>query len=120
MAGMEITETLHANSREEWRAWLEDHHATNKEIWLVSYKKATGKPRITYEEAIEEALCFGWIDSTGKSIDAERTALRFTPRRPKSNWVEANKARARRLIASGRMTPAGLAVLPPDVRGSED
>jgi uncharacterized protein YdeI (YjbR/CyaY-like superfamily) len=112
---MEITETFHAHSRDEWRQWLEEHHAVKKEIWLVSYKKTTGKPCITYEEAIEEALCYGWIDSTGKSIDAERTALRFTPRRLKSNWVEVNKERARRLIADGRMTPAGLAVLPPDV-----
>jgi uncharacterized protein YdeI (YjbR/CyaY-like superfamily) len=79
----------------------------------------TGKPRITYEESIEEALCFGWIDSTGKSLDAERTALRFSPRRPKSNWVEINKERARRLIAAGLMTPAGYAALPPDVRESE-
>lgn len=98
--------------REEWRRWLEEHHATTREIWLVSYKRATGKPSLPYVEAVEEALCFGWIDSTGKGIDEEHTALRYTPRRPKSSWTELNKERARRLIASGRMTPAGMAVLP--------
>ncbi len=116
---MEITETLHVTRLEEWRAWLEEHHATSKEIWLVSYKKSAGKPRVTYEDAIDEALCFGWIDSTAKTIDVERSALRFTPRRPKSHWTEVNKERARRLIASSRMTESGMAVLPDlDVKDS--
>jgi len=113
---MEITETLYVTTREEFRQWLEQNHALKKEIWLVQYKKATGKPSIPYVEAVEEATCFGWIDSLEKSMDTERYATRFTPRRPKSNWTEANKERARRMIADGKMTEAGLATLPPDVK----
>ncbi len=109
---MDITETLQVADREEWRAWLQKHHATKKEIWLITQRSATGKPSLSYLHAVEEALCFGWIDGIAKKMDAERTAQRFTPRRPKSNWTELNKERARRLIAQGRMTPAGRAVLP--------
>jgi len=81
-----------------------------------SYKKATKKPSINYVDAVEEALCFGWIDGLEKSMDAERYALRFSPRRPKSNWTETNKERVRKLIAQGKMTDAGHAVLPPDMK----
>ena len=88
---------------------------SKKEIWLVQYKKATKKPSISYVEAVEEAICFGWIDGFEKGMDSERYATRFTPRRPRSNWTETNKERARRLIAEGRMTEAGLACLPADV-----
>ena len=109
---MQITQTLHVTTRDEWRAWLAEQHAAASEIWLVSYKTETGRPKIPYKHAVEEALCFGWIDGIAKSLDAERSAQRFTPRRPKSNWTELNKERARRLIAAGRMTAAGLAVLP--------
>jgi uncharacterized protein YdeI (YjbR/CyaY-like superfamily) len=109
---MEITKTLHVTTREEWRQWLAANHAVEKEIWLVSYTAKSGKPAIPYLAAVEEALCFGWIDGIAKKMDAERTAQRFTPRRPKSNWTELNKERMRRLIASGKMTPAGLAVAP--------
>ncbi len=109
---MDITETLYVADRKEWRKWLEVHHPTAKDIWLVSYSKQSGKPSISYLHAVEEALCFGWIDSIAKKIDAERTAQRFSPRRPKSNWTELNKERARRLIAAGQMTPAGFATLP--------
>ena len=112
---MKITKTLHVTNRKDWRKWLREHYKTEKEIWLVYYKKATGKPRIEYNDAVEEALCFGWIDSTEKSMDAERYATRFSPRRPRSNWTETNKERARRLIAEGKMTEAGLASLPEDV-----
>jgi uncharacterized protein YdeI (YjbR/CyaY-like superfamily) len=87
-----------------------------REIWLVSYRKSTGKPSLRYVDAVEEALCFGWIDGLEKTIDSERYALRFSPRRPKSNWTETNKERARRLIAEGRMTEAGFASLPEDAR----
>ena len=111
---MEIDETLYVANREGFRKWLEENHKSKKEIWLIQYKKATKKPSINYVEAVEEALCFGWIDSTEKSMDAERYATRFSPRRLKSNWTEANKERARRLIAEGRMTEAGLASLPED------
>jgi uncharacterized protein YdeI (YjbR/CyaY-like superfamily) len=113
---MEIGETLYVTTTEAFRAWLEKNHEAKKEIWLVQYKKATKKPSIDYIAAVEEALCFGWIDNTQKSIDSERYATRFSPRRAKSNWTETNKERARRLIAAGKMTEAGFATLPPDVK----
>lgn len=109
---MEITETLYAGNRAMWRAWLEAHHATAREIWLITYGRKSGGRSVSYLDAVEEALCFGWIDGISKKLDAERTAQRFTPRRPKSNWTELNKERARRLIAAGLMTEAGRAVLP--------
>jgi len=100
---------LEVATRRAWRAWLRAHHRTAKEIWLVYYRKASGRPRIAYNDAVEEALCFGWIDSQQKGIDAERVAQRFSPRRPGSPWSEMNKERLRRLIAARKMTPAGLA-----------
>lgn len=112
MPPVEITETLHVTDRASWREWLEDNHKTAREIWLVSYKSVTNKPRVSYLASVEEALCFGWIDGIAKSLDAERTAQRFTPRRPNSHWTELNKERARRLISQGLMTEAGLAILP--------
>ena len=111
---MEIGETIYVITREDFRKWLEENHKSKKEIWLIQYKKATKKPSINYVEAVEEGICFGWIDGLEKSMDAERYALRFSPRRPKSNWTDTNKARARRMIAEGRMTEAGLASLPKD------
>ena len=112
---MEISETLYVTTGDDFRKWLEENHKSKKEIWLIQYKKSAKKPSIDYIEAVEEALCFGWIDGTQKSIDAERYALRFSPRRPRSNWTETNKERARRLIAAGKMTEAGRAILPPDL-----
>ena len=109
---MEITETLYVSTRDEWRKWLSEYHATKKEIWLISYAKNDSKPSILYLHAVEEALCFGWIDGIAKKIDSDGTAQRFTPRRPKSNWSALNKERARRLIQNGKMTEAGLKVLP--------
>ncbi|MDY6965323.1 MAG: YdeI/OmpD-associated family protein [Halobacteriota archaeon] len=94
--------------REEWRNWLEEHHETEDEIWLIYYKKHTGKPRIPYDDAVEEAICFGWIDGIVKKIDEEKYAQRYTPRRKKSVWSDLNKIRARKMIESGRMTSAGL------------
>ena len=113
---MEIGETIYVTTSDEFRMWLIQNHQTKKEIWLIQYKKATKKPSINYVEAVEEALCFGWIDGLEKGMDAERYALRFSPRRPKSNWTNTNKDRARRMIAEGRMTQAGRAALPPDVK----
>lgn len=104
-----MTETHHAPNQAAWRVWLEQHHRRTKEIWLVTDKRT---PNVSYLEAVEEALCFGWIDGIAKRIDTHRNAQRFTPRRPKSHWTELNKERARRLIAQGRMTEAGRAVLP--------
>ena len=113
---MQIGETIYVTTGDEFRKWLLENHKTKKEIWLIQYKKATKKPSINYVEAVEEALCFGWIDGLEKSMDAERYALRFSPRRPKSNWTETNKERVRKLIAQGKMTDAGHAVLPPDMK----
>jgi uncharacterized protein YdeI (YjbR/CyaY-like superfamily) len=96
-------------SREEWRAWLDEHHANSTEAWLVHCKKGAARPCLGYEEGVEEALCFGWIDGMLKSIDGETYALRYTPRRRGSIWSESNKARAERLTGEGRMTSAGLA-----------
>lgn len=90
-------------------AWLEEHHATTDHIWVGYYKKATTKPSVTWEETVEEALCFGWIDGIRKSIDGESYMNRFTPRNPKSVWSKRNIELADRLIAEGRMRPAGLA-----------
>lgn len=109
---MEIKETYYAKNRKEWRAWLREHHDAKTEIWLVYYNKASGKPRIPYNDAVEEALCYGWIDSTLKKIDRDRFTQRFTPRKPKAVWSAMNLERARRLMELGRMTKAGLAKLP--------
>jgi uncharacterized protein YdeI (YjbR/CyaY-like superfamily) len=115
---MDIGETLLVTTAAGFREWLRAHHRDKKEIWLIQYKKATKKPSISYADAVEEAICFGWIDSFEKGMDAERYATRFTPRRAKSNWTEGNKERARKLIAQGRMTAAGLMTLPDDVHGN--
>ena len=113
---MQIGETLLVHSAQEWRAWLVEHHHDKKEIWLIYYKKASGKRGISYEESVDEALCFGWIDGTNKIIDSETYAGRFSPRRPKSHWTETNLAKVARLANEGRMTEAGLAALPEGVR----
>lgn len=103
---------LRVTTRSQWRAWLKRHHATGREVWLVSYKRHTGRPSIPYGDALDEALCFGWIDSLVKFIDEERFARKFTPRRPGSVWSEHNRRRVARLLKEGRLTPAGKAVLP--------
>ena len=108
---MEISQTLHVTTREAWRAWLEQNHDRESEIWLIFYKKHSGQPRLPYDDAVEEALCFGWIDSTLKRMDDEKYAQKFTPRRNTNKWSELNKRRATRMIQTGRMTPAGLAKL---------
>ena len=95
--------------REDWRAWLERHHATSDGVWLVTWKKVAKRPRIDYDAAVEEALCFGWVDSKSKSVDDLRTSLYFTPRKPKSSWSESNIARFEKLEAAGLMTDAGRA-----------
>ncbi len=112
---MEIGETIYVTTREEFREWLEKNHKIRKEIWLIQYKKFTNKPSIPYAEAVEEAICFGWIDGFEKGMDDQRFAKRFTPRRQKSLWTDANKERAQRLIAEGKMTEAGRMTLPSDV-----
>ena len=92
---VDMKDTLYVTTRKEWRDWLKKHYRSEKEIWLVYYKKHTGKPRINYNEAVEEALCFGWIDSTVKSIDEGRFAQRFSWRNPKRPYSQANKERLR-------------------------
>lgn len=107
--------TFYAPDRKTWRDWLLKNHDKESEVWLVYYRKITGKPTVTYPEAVEEALCFGWIDSIEKGIDSERFMGRFTPRKPKSNWLPSNRARAKRLIKQGLMAPTGLKALPQDL-----
>lgn len=104
---------LYVPDRDAWRAWLEKHHATEREVWLVYYKKHTNRPRVPYDEAVEEALCFGWIDSIAKTVDEDRSAQRFSPRKNPRNWTQLNLDRVQKLIGQGRMKDAGLAVLPP-------
>ncbi len=105
---MRSTEELYFTSRRDWRTWLERNHETKKEAWLIFYKKCTGRPNVTYDESVEEAICFGWIDSILKSIDDERFARKFTPRKPDSNWSESNKKRAQKMIMQRKMTKTGL------------
>jgi uncharacterized protein YdeI (YjbR/CyaY-like superfamily) len=106
---MDVGKTLYVKTRAEWRRWLAKHHARAPEIWLIYYKKSSGKPRIPYNDAVDEALCYGWIDSLTKPIDDKRWAQRFTPRRKTSTLSDMNRERVRRLIAARRMTRAGLA-----------
>ncbi len=105
---MRIGKTIYITKRDEWRKWLVEHHMTEKEIWLIYYRKETGKPRISYNDAVEEALCFGWIDSIIKSIDSERFTQRFSIRRKTSQLSEINKQRVLKLISQKKMTKAGL------------
>jgi len=105
---MEIKNPIYVASRRDWRKWLMKNHKNQKEVWLVYYRKETGKPRISYDDAVLEALCFGWIDSIVKTIDKERFAQRFSPRKPKSELSQMNKERIRELIKEKRMTKTGL------------
>jgi uncharacterized protein YdeI (YjbR/CyaY-like superfamily) len=93
----------------KFQQWLEKHHAKSVELWVGFYKKNSGKPSITYQEALDEALCFGWIDGIRKTVDEQRYTIRFTPRKPGSNWSNVNIKRMKELIAAGRVLPAGLA-----------
>jgi uncharacterized protein YdeI (YjbR/CyaY-like superfamily) len=101
-------ETFYAKDRREWRGWLEANHGKASGVWLIYYKKESGKPRVAYDEAVEEALCFGWIDSRPNALDDERYTQLFSPRKPKSPWSKLNKQRVERLIEQGLMTAAGL------------
>jgi uncharacterized protein YdeI (YjbR/CyaY-like superfamily) len=100
---------LHVTNRNDWRAWLEKNHDAAKEVWLIYYKKHAGKPGILYEASVEEALCFGWVDSIIKRLDDDRCARKFTPRKGASAWSESNKKRAEKMIRKGRMTEVGMA-----------
>ncbi|MBU0508945.1 YdeI/OmpD-associated family protein [bacterium] len=106
---MKIPNSLHVEHRSQWRKWLARNHASQKEIWLVFHKVHTGKPRLKYEDAVEEALCFGWIDSIVQRINDESYAQKFTPRNAGSTWSEPNRKRVQKLMKEGKMTEAGLA-----------
>jgi len=105
---MKIGKTLYITKREDWRRWLAKNYNNKKEIWLIYYKKSSGKKRIDYSEAVEEALCYGWIDSIVKRIDDEKHAQRFSPRRKGSQLSEINHERVKKLIREGKMTEEGL------------
>lgn len=102
---------LYLKTTAEWRDWLRKNQATSNGIWLIFLKKESGKPSLDYEASIEEALCFGWVDSIIRNIDAEQYARKFTPRRPDSKWSELNKKRIAKLIRENRLTPGGLALV---------
>jgi len=104
-----MSEPIYFGSPAEFGEWLERHHETEKELWVGYWKKATGKPRLTWSQAVDEALCFGWIDGVLRGIDDQRHVQRFTPRKPNSNWSAVNVAKVERLRAEGRMRPAGEA-----------
>jgi uncharacterized protein YdeI (YjbR/CyaY-like superfamily) len=101
--------TLDLPSCEAWRKWLAKHHASEVEVWLVFHKQHTGRPTISYEDAVDEALCYGWIDSVIKRLDDARYARKFTPRKPDSRWSTINRRRYARLKAEGRLMPPGIA-----------
>jgi len=105
---MNIGETLYVENGKKWRSWLSKNHKTKSEVWLIYYRKETGKPRIPYDDAVSEALCYGWIDSIVKKIDKERFAQRFSPRKPKSILSQMNKERIRKLIKEKKMTKWGI------------
>jgi len=106
---MKITKKLFVTTRPRWRKWLQTNYDKQTEIWLVRYKKTTGKPSVSYQDSVDEALCFGWIDNAEKGIDQERFATRFTPRKKVSSWSEGNVQRYRMLVRQGVMSEAGSA-----------
>jgi uncharacterized protein YdeI (YjbR/CyaY-like superfamily) len=99
---------IRAPDRETWRAWLQQHHAEQPGVWLLYWRKSSGRPSIDWSDAVDEAICFGWIDSTRRPLDDLSFKQYFAPRKPKSTWSRINKAKVERLIAEGRMTTAGL------------
>lgn len=107
---------LYFKNRDEWRTWLRDNYSDVRELWLVFYKKHTGRPSIPYDAAVEEALCFGWIDSIIKRLDDDRYVRKFTPRKAVSEWSDLNLRRAEKMKKAGKMTKAGLARLPKNVK----
>ena len=100
-------EDFYAKNRQEWHQWLDENHSSSPGVWIIYYKKNSDKPRVEYEEAVEEALSFGWIDSKVKVLDEERYMQVFTPRKQGSNWSKTNKNRVKKLIENGLMQPAG-------------
>lgn len=111
------SETLDVRTRGKWRAWLEAHHDSTAEIWLVFHKRHTGIECLDYEAAVEEALCFGWVDSLVRRLDDARYARKFTPRKADSSWSSVNRRRYRKLEAEGRLSPAGVRRAPTERSG---
>lgn len=105
---MEIKDLIFFSSAEEFRNWLKENHAVKQEIWAGYYKAATGKPTMNWSDSVDQALCFGWIDGIRKSIDSERYCMRFTPRKPDSNWSTVNIKKVEELLAKGLMAPSGI------------
>ncbi|WP_114560532.1 YdeI/OmpD-associated family protein [Desertihabitans aurantiacus] len=99
--------SVHAETLAQWRDWLAEHHTRREGVWLVQWRRHTGRPRLEYEDAVCEALAWGWIDSTAGTVDVDRTRLYYAPRRPRSGWSAPNKRRVERLLAEGRMQPPG-------------
>ena len=99
--------SVHPETVQEWRDWLAAHHGRGAGVWLVQWKRHTGRPAMSYEEAVTEALAWGWVDSTAGTVDADRARLWYAPRRPTSGWSRPNKRRVELLLAEGRMQPAG-------------
>ena len=116
---MSKVEELHMPNRKDWHEWLDKNHYAKKEVWLIFYKKDTGKPNISYEASVEEALCYGWVDSIIKKVDEKRYARKFTPRKSKSRWSESNIKRAEKMINEGRMTESGFAVIDESKKNGE-
>jgi len=100
--------TFDAKSREEWRKWLAGHHAAESEVWLIFHKRHTAAPSVSYDDAVSEALCYGWVDSLIKRIDDDLYARKFTPRKEDSKWSTANRKRYAQLQAEGRLAPPGV------------
>ena|ERR1700752_814411 len=113
---MKLTKSFTPSDLADWRKWLEKNHKREKEVWVVYFKSASGKSNIDYESSVEEALCFGWIDSIIQKIDENKYARKFNPRRMNSKWSETNKRRVIRVIHEGRMTEAGMAKVTFDVK----
>jgi uncharacterized protein YdeI (YjbR/CyaY-like superfamily) len=111
MSALDDAPLVHAEDRAAWHSWLEANHATVRGAWLVMWRTRSGRQGLDYEAAIEEALCFGWVDGTAGTVDDDRGKLYFSQRRPRSGWAATNKARVARLIDSGRMQPAGTAAI---------
>jgi uncharacterized protein YdeI (YjbR/CyaY-like superfamily) len=112
---MKTLETFHTFSRNEFRRWLSENHSKKTQIWLILYKKASGKQTFSHDDALEEAICYGWIDNRTRSIDEQKFAIRFTPRHRGSPWSTYNKTLALKMLRAGKITEAGKAVLPAEL-----
>jgi uncharacterized protein YdeI (YjbR/CyaY-like superfamily) len=115
MSPLDVSQATLCTSAGELGRWLAEHGPDERERIVAIYKKASGRQTVTFDELLDVALCHGWVDTQTKGIDDERYAIRFVPRRPGSNWSATNREKVRRLLAEGRMTPAGQAVLPDDL-----